>query len=97
MAQTGEIESAVKAVKEGGKVVGIVPPGTPPAIFFLLTPDGGILEKLRPYIESGKIKPILDPKGPFPFSQTKEAFSYLETSRATGKIVVYPIPWTQAY
>ena len=79
-------------MKEGGKVVTIVPPGFPSAIFFILTSDGAILEKLKPYLESGKVKPIIDPKSPFPFSQTVEAFSYLETSRATGKVVIDPIP-----
>ncbi|KAF7819593.1 2-methylene-furan-3-one reductase-like [Senna tora] len=88
----GESEGPFKAVKEGGKVVTIVPPGTPPGILFLLTSDGAILDKLRPFIESGKVKPILDPNSPFTFPQTKQAFAYLETSRATGKVVVYPIP-----
>ncbi|KAK7316306.1 hypothetical protein VNO77_35248 [Canavalia gladiata] len=38
------------AIKEGGKVVTILPPGIPPAIFFLLTSDEALLEKLRPYL-----------------------------------------------
>ncbi|KAJ1375606.1 Quinone oxidoreductase/zeta-crystallin, conserved site [Sesbania bispinosa] len=88
----GQTDRAFKALKEGGKVVTIVPPGFPPAIFFMLTSNGAILEKLKPYLESGKVKPILDPESPFPFSQTVEAFSYLETGRATGKVVVHPIP-----
>lgn len=70
----------------------IVPPGIPPAIIFILSSDGAILEKLRPYLESGKVKPVLDHKSPFPFSQAVEAFSYLETSRAAGKVVIHPIP-----
>lgn len=73
-------------------MVSIVPPAPPTAISFILTSDGANLEKLRPYIESGKVKPVLDPNSPFPFSQTKEAFAHLETNRATGKVVVYPIP-----
>ncbi|KAK2365596.1 2-methylene-furan-3-one reductase [Trifolium repens] len=88
----GESERGLKAVNEGGKVVTIVPPGTPPAIPFGLTSDGALLEKLQPYLESGKVKPILDPKSPFPFSQTVEAFSHLNTNRAIGKIVIHPIP-----
>ncbi|NP_001304224.1 2-methylene-furan-3-one reductase-like [Vigna radiata] len=88
----GQSERALKSVKEGGKVVTIVAPATPPAIPFLLTSDGDLLEKLRPYLENGQVKPILDPKSPFPFSQTVEAFSYLKTNRATGKVVIYPIP-----
>ncbi|XP_041005898.1 2-methylene-furan-3-one reductase-like isoform X1 [Juglans microcarpa x Juglans regia] len=92
----GQVERAVKAVKEGGQVVTIVPqqpPATPPppAFIFILTSKGSVLEKLKPYLESGKVKPVIDPKGPFPFSKTVEAFSYLDTNRATGKVVVYPI------
>lgn len=88
----GETEKAFKAQKEGGKVVTIVPPGIPPAIVFVLTSSGAILEKLKPYLESGKVKPVLDPKSPFPFSQAVEAFSYLQTGRVTGKVVIHPIP-----
>ncbi|XP_027923724.1 2-methylene-furan-3-one reductase-like [Vigna unguiculata] len=88
----GQTDRAFKAIKEGGKVVTIVPPGYPQAIFFALTSKGSNLEKLRPYFESGQVKPILDPKTPLPFSQLIEAISYLETSRATGKVVIYPIP-----
>uniref|UniRef100_A0A2N9ER17 Enoyl reductase (ER) domain-containing protein n=1 Tax=Fagus sylvatica TaxID=28930 RepID=A0A2N9ER17_FAGSY len=89
----GLCDKAVKAVKEGGHAVTIVGPVTPPATRFVLsTVDGSILEKLEPYLESGKVKPVIDPKGPFPFSKTVEAFSYLDTKRAVGKVVVYPIP-----
>ncbi|XP_041005899.1 2-methylene-furan-3-one reductase-like isoform X2 [Juglans microcarpa x Juglans regia] len=94
----GEVERAIKAMKEGGQVVTIVPQPTPapatpppPAFIFILTSKGSVLEKLKPYLESGKVKPVIDPKGPFPFSKTVEAFSYLDTNRATGKVVVYPI------
>lgn len=55
----GQGDRAFKAVKEGGKVVTIVPPGHPPAIFFVLTSKGSVLEKLRPYFESGKLMPRL--------------------------------------
>ncbi|GLT55267.1 hypothetical protein SLA2020_284050 [Shorea laevis] len=74
------------------QAVTIVSPATPPAFKFGVTSDGSILEKLKPYLESGKVKPVIDPKGPFPFSKTVEAFSYLDTNRAIGKVVVYPIP-----
>ncbi|XP_062151362.1 2-methylene-furan-3-one reductase-like [Alnus glutinosa] len=88
----GQSDRAVKAVKEGGQAVTIVSPVTPPAFRFGVTSNASILEKLKPYLESGKVKPVIDPKGPFPFSKTVEAFSYLDTNRATGKVVVYPIP-----
>ncbi|XP_029125167.1 2-methylene-furan-3-one reductase [Cajanus cajan] len=88
----GESDKALKGVKEGGKVVTIEPPATPPAIMYSLISDGASLEKLQPYLESGKMKAILDPKGPFPFSKTVEAFAHLKTKRAIGKIVIHPIP-----
>ncbi|CAL8141790.1 unnamed protein product [Prunus armeniaca] len=44
-------------------------------------------------LESGKVKAVIDPNGPYPFPKTLEAFAYLEaSSRAIGKVVVYPIP-----
>lgn len=79
-------------MKEGGKVITIIPPGFEPAILFRLTSKGSTLEKVRAHLESGKLKAVLDPMTPVPFSKVKEAYSYLETSRATGKVVVYPIP-----
>ncbi|KAG6495566.1 2-methylene-furan-3-one reductase-like [Zingiber officinale] len=88
----GQGDKAVKAVKEGGCVVVLTGAVTPPGFRFVVTSDGASLTKLNPFIEEGKIKPVVDPKGPFPFSQVVEAFTYLETGRATGKVVIYPIP-----
>ncbi|XP_051144073.1 2-methylene-furan-3-one reductase-like [Andrographis paniculata] len=96
----GQPDIAVKAVKEGGRVVDIVgsarrikmPRNTPPPIIFPLTSSGDFLKKLNPYLENGKVKPVLDPNGPFPFHQLKEAFLHLETNRPAGKVVIYPIP-----
>ncbi|XP_019183498.1 PREDICTED: 2-methylene-furan-3-one reductase-like [Ipomoea nil] len=88
----GQCERAVKAVKEGGKVVEIVGgPISPPASFYIVISNGLTLEKLKPLIEEGKVKPVIDPIGPFPFSQVVEAFAHLDTGRATGKVVVHPI------
>ncbi|WCJ38439.1 2-methylene-furan-3-one reductase [Euphorbia peplus] len=87
----GQCDKAVKAIKEGGSVVALTGAVTPPGFRFVVTSNGEVLKKLNPYIESGKIKPVIDPKGPFPFSQVPEAFSYIETNRATGKVVIYPI------
>ncbi|KAJ9708936.1 hypothetical protein PVL29_000768 [Vitis rotundifolia] len=88
----GQCDKAVKVVKEGGSVVALTGAVTPPGFRFVVTSNGEVLKKLNPYLESGKVKPVVDPKGPFPFSQVVEAFSYVETSRATGKIVIHPIP-----
>nr|GLL49946.1 2-methylene-furan-3-one reductase [Ipomoea trifida] len=88
----GQGEKAVKAVKEGGKVVVLTGAVTPPGFRFVVTSKGEVLTKLNPYLENGKVKPVIDPKGPFPFDKVAEAFSYLETGRATGKVVIHPIP-----
>lgn len=82
----------MKAVKEGGSVVVLTGAVSPPGFRFVVTSDGAALSKLNPFLENGKVKPVIDPKGPFPFSKVAEAFSYLETGRATGKVVIYPIP-----
>ncbi|CAI9092919.1 OLC1v1028287C1 [Oldenlandia corymbosa var. corymbosa] len=88
----GQGDKAVKAVKEGGSVVVLTGAVEPPGFRFVVTSTGEALTKLNPFLESGKVKPVIDPKGPFPFSQVTEAFSYLETNRATGKVVIHPIP-----
>ncbi|KAH7532516.1 hypothetical protein FEM48_Zijuj04G0028500 [Ziziphus jujuba var. spinosa] len=88
----GEGERALKAVKEGGKSFAITVPIAAPTVLYGLTSTAATLEKLKPYLESGKVKPVLDPKTPFPFSKTLEAFAHLETKHAIGKIVVHPIP-----
>nr|AFK35692.1 unknown [Lotus japonicus] len=88
----GQCDRAVKAIKEGGSVVALTGAVTPPGFRFVVTSNGTVLRKLNPYLESGKVKPIVDSKGPFPFTQLAEAFSYLETNRATGKVVIHPIP-----
>lgn len=89
---TGQGEKAVKAVKEGGSVAVLTGAVTPPGFRFVVTSNGEMLKKLNPYLENGKVKPVIDSKGPFPFDKVVEAFSYLETGRATGKVVIHPIP-----
>ncbi|GJS42244.1 2-methylene-furan-3-one reductase-like protein [Tanacetum coccineum] len=84
-------EKTGKVVKEGGSVVVLTGEVTPPGFRFVVTSTGSRLTKLNPYLESGKVKAVIDPNSPFPFDRVKEAFSYLETNRATGKVVVYPI------
>lgn len=54
--------------------------------FMFMRPDGGQLAQIGTLIEAGAIRPVLDHI--FPFEQTNEAFAYLETGRAKGKVVV---------
>ncbi|KAI6700674.1 hypothetical protein NL676_014998 [Syzygium grande] len=61
----GQSERAVKAVKPGGSVVTIAENGKtlpPPAFFFEKTSDCSTLEKVKPFLESGKEKPVIDPR-----------------------------------
>ncbi|XP_022733794.1 2-methylene-furan-3-one reductase-like [Durio zibethinus] len=88
----GQCDRAVKAVKESGSVVALTGAVTPPGFRFVVTSNGEVLKKLNPYLEGGKVKPVVDPKGPFLFPQVAEAFSYIETNRAVGKVVIHPIP-----
>eukprot|EP00271_Cylindrocystis_brebissonii_P006143 TRINITY_DN1874_c0_g1_i1.p1 TRINITY_DN1874_c0_g1~~TRINITY_DN1874_c0_g1_i1.p1 ORF type:complete len:318 (+),score=76.46 TRINITY_DN1874_c0_g1_i1:256-1209(+) len=87
----GEGVKSVKILKEKGRHARIVGPAPAPSIIYILKPSKAALDKLLPFIESGEIRPVLDPKGTFPFSQVKEAFEYLGAGRAIGKIVVSPI------
>ncbi|KAL8534170.1 hypothetical protein ACS0TY_010250 [Phlomoides rotata] len=88
----GQGDKAVKALKEGGSAVVLTGAAEPPGFRFVVTSTGETLKKLNPFLESGKVKALVDPKGPFPFDKVDEAFSYLDTNRATGKVVIYPIP-----
>lgn len=54
--------------------------------FLFMRAEGQQLQEITKLIESGVIKPVMDKV--FPFEQTNDAMSYLETGRAKGKIVV---------
>lgn len=90
----GQHNKAVKVLKGGGSIVAIAVGFAldPPAYAFALSVTGEYSKKVNPYLESGKVKPVIDPKGPFPFDKTKDVFAYIETGHATGKVVIYPIP-----
>ncbi|KAL9261198.1 2-methylene-furan-3-one reductase-like protein [Drosera capensis] len=88
----GEGDRAVKAVNEGGSVVVLTGAVSPPGFRFVVTSNGAVLKKLNPFFESGKVKPIVDPSGPYPFDEVVKAFSHLESNRALGKVVIHPIP-----
>ena len=54
--------------------------------FLFMRAQGEQLSQITKLIESGIIKPVLDKV--FPFEQTNEALSYVETGRAKGKVVI---------
>src|SRR5882724_11848179 len=54
--------------------------------FVFMRANGEQLSKITSLIESGIIRPVMDRI--FPFEATKEAWAYLETGRAKGKVVI---------
>ncbi|MFX6532757.1 zinc-binding dehydrogenase [Acinetobacter baumannii] len=79
--------------KDDAPVIDITwPPSNPRAYHSGLTVSGEILESLRPFLENGRLKAVIDPKSPFHFNNTIEAFGYLETGRASGKVVISNFP-----
>lgn len=54
--------------------------------FLFMKPSGRQLEILSEWIESEKIKPVIDRV--FPFEDTQKAMEYSESGRAKGKIIV---------
>ena len=54
--------------------------------FVFMRANGEQLSKITSLIESGIIRPVMDRI--FPFEATNEAWAYLETGRAKGKVVI---------
>ncbi|WP_316800733.1 NADP-dependent oxidoreductase [Pedobacter frigidisoli] len=54
--------------------------------FLFMRAEGEQLNKITELIEAGAIQPIIDKV--FPFEQTNEALTYVESGRAKGKVVV---------
>ncbi|KAG8391702.1 hypothetical protein BUALT_Bualt01G0214700 [Buddleja alternifolia] len=87
----GDSRNSYVVAKENAPIIDITwPPSNPKAQHSSLTVSGDILEKFRPYLESGKLKAVIDPNGPFHFNNVIKAFGYLETGRARGKVVISP-------
>lgn len=54
--------------------------------FLFMRADGKQLQEITELIESGSIKPVVDKV--FPFAETNDALSYIESGRSKGKVVV---------
>ncbi|WP_341908387.1 NADP-dependent oxidoreductase [Fluviicola taffensis] len=54
--------------------------------FLFMRAEGKQLQKITELIESGSIKPVVDKV--FPFTETNDALSYVESGRSKGKVVV---------
>lgn len=55
-------------------------------MFLFMKPSGEQLRKIANFIETGKIKPIIDRV--FPFEDARKAMEYAESGRAKGKIIL---------
>ncbi|THF98042.1 hypothetical protein TEA_020118 [Camellia sinensis var. sinensis] len=89
----GDTENSFVVAKDDAPIIDITwLPSNPKATYLGLKISGDNLEKLRQYLESGKLKAVIDPTGPYHFSDVIEAFRYLETGRARGKVVISPFP-----
>lgn len=87
----GDSKNSYVVGKEYAPIVDITwPPSNPRAIHSGLRVSGEILEKLNPFLESGKVKALIDPNGPYHLGDVIKAFEYLETGRAKGKVVIFP-------
>ncbi|KZV41609.1 hypothetical protein F511_15378 [Dorcoceras hygrometricum] len=87
----GDSKNSYVVGKETAPIVDITwPPSNPRAIHSSLTVSGEILDKLNPFLESGKVKAVIDPKGPYHLCDVFKAFEHLETGRAKGKVVIFP-------
>ena len=56
---------------------------------FLGGVDGKVLQEVMQMVDEGKLKIVMDPKGPFPFTEqgVKDAFALHESRHAMGKVV----------
>ncbi|GAB4070649.1 NADP-dependent oxidoreductase [Ancylobacter sonchi] len=54
--------------------------------FLFMRADGRQLERITKLIEDGTIRPVMDRT--FPFEKLNDAFAYIDTGRAKGKVVV---------
>jgi len=91
----GEIlDKSFKVLKKGGSVISIKGEDTKGLAkqygvhfeVFMMWPSGEMLTQLAQYINDGVLKPVIDRT--YSIDQTQEAYDYLQTGRAKGKVVI---------
>ncbi|RVX75841.1 hypothetical protein B0A52_00198 [Exophiala mesophila] len=96
------LEQAWHAVKEGGKILTIVPPAdmqwkwvldrpkgvseTISGEFFVMHPSGEQLGLITALVEANKVKPLVD--SVWKFDEYQQAFDRLASGKTTGKVVL---------
>lgn len=91
----GEIlEKSFKILKKGGCLVSIKGQDTKGLAeqygvrfdAFFMSPNGEMLSQLAQLIRDGALSPVIDRT--YPIDQTQEAYDYLQSGRAKGKVVI---------
>jgi NADPH:quinone reductase-like Zn-dependent oxidoreductase len=91
----GEVlANSFKVLKKGGSLISIKGQDTEGLAeqfgvhfeVFFMWPSGEMLSQLAQLINDGILKPIIDRS--FTIEETQEAYDYLQTGRAKGKIVI---------
>lgn len=91
----GEIlEKSFKILKKGGTLISIKGEDSQGLAeqygvrfqAFFMWPSGEMLTELAQLINGGALKPVIDRT--FPIDQVQEAYAYLQTGRAKGKVVI---------
>ena len=91
----GEVlENSFKVLKKDGRLVSIKGQDTKGLAeqygvqfeSFFMWPSGEMLAQLAQLITDGVLKPVIDRS--YPIDQTQEAYTYIQTGRAKGKIVI---------
>ena len=88
------LEKSFKVLKKGGCLVSIKGQDTQGLAeqygvhfeAFFMWPSGEMLSQLAQLISDGVLKPVIDRA--YPIDQTQEAYDYLQTGRAKGKVVI---------
>lgn len=88
------LNKSFKVLKKGGRLVSIKSDDTENLAekynvhfeVFLMWPSGEMLSHLAQLIEDNEIKPVIDRT--YAFSETQEAYDYLQKGHAKGKVVI---------
>ncbi|TNY21842.1 putative alcohol dehydrogenase [Rhodotorula diobovata] len=96
---SGTLEKSINALRQGGEIddIGYLAGGSAPDISRLILLKGALLrgiligsrkhlEELSDFVETAKLKPLVDKV--FEFDQAKEAYQFLSEATLVGKVVI---------
>jgi NADPH:quinone reductase-like Zn-dependent oxidoreductase len=88
------LEKSFSVLKPGGRLVSIkgeAPDGLAAEhgvefTAFMMSPDGAMLSEIGALLADGRLHPVVDRT--YPLDETADAYSYIQSGRAKGKIVI---------